>query len=371
MENLNFIRRIKNLKNQIESSFNISNILIFKDEDIFYLTSFYAKNSNSSFLITQNKNYLFVNFIYYEEAKNAAKDLNIEIILYKGNKDNYILDVLKQEHIKDILIQSNFISYEDYTKLKDLLDKSGIISKSISNPLEKLRLIKDEYEQDILKKACNLTDKSFLHICNIRYNKIKLYSELLFAIDLEKYLINLGAQGKSFDYVIANNENSSKPHYFSGNNKIKNGLLLMDFGILFNNYCSDMTRTIFIGKKINNKLKEIYKIVSEAQLLALDYCKEGIKACELDKIARNYIVSKGYGENFGHSLGHGVGVEIHEPPWVNEKNEEILKEGMVLTIEPGIYIQNLGGVRIEDMVIVKKNGCENLYKSSKEIIQIF
>ncbi|MCL5771266.1 MAG: aminopeptidase P family protein [Actinobacteria bacterium] len=371
MENSISSKRIKNLKNEIESSFNISNILIFKDEDIFYLTNFYGKNSNSAFLITENKNYLFVNFIYFEEAKNSQGDLNIEIILYKGDKNKYILEVLKENSINELLMQSNFISYYDYAQLENLLKESGIKSKSINNPVGKFRLIKEKSEQDILRMACKLTDESFSYICSKKYEEIISLKESVLAIELEKFLLNSGGTGKSFDFIIANNSNSSKPHYSAQYNYIKDGLLLMDYGVLYNNYCSDITRTVFIGKKINSKLKEIYKIVSEAQLLALNYCKEGIKACELDKITRNYISEKGYKENFGHSLGHGVGIEIHEPPWINEKNEEVLREGMVITIEPGIYIENLGGVRIEDMVIVRKNGCENLYKSSKEIIQIY
>lgn len=371
MENLNFNNRIKKLKNEIAGSKRFSSILIFKDEDIFYLTGFYGKNSNSAFLITENKNYLFVNFIYLEEANNSAGSDNIEIILYAGDKNKCIADVLKDSNIKDVLMQSDFISYNEYTILEKEINKINIKAKNIENPVGKLRLIKDESEQELLRNACRITDLSFGFICNLKYIELVSYMESTLAIETEKFLMSSGGSGRSFDFVVANNADSSKPHYMSGSKKIIDGLLLMDYGVLYNHYCSDITRTIFIGSKINKKLKEIYKIVKDAQLMAVDFCREGIKACELDNIARSFITDRGYGKNFGHSLGHGVGIEIHEPPWVNSKNEEVLKEGMILTIEPGIYVEGLGGVRIEDMVIVRKNGCENLYKSPKELVQIY
>ena len=369
MENLN--NRINKLKNEIAGSYNISNLLFFMDEDIFYLTGFHGKNSNSAFLITDNKNYLFVNFIYLEESKNSICSDNIEIILYRGDKNKYIADVLVDNNIKDIMIQSDFISHSSYQKLERHLKEVDIKALSIESPTGELRLIKDSDEQDLIKKACKLTDDSFNYICSLSYTDLINNTESSLAIELEKILLESGGSRKSFDYVVANNSNSSKPHYNPGLNKISDGILLMDYGVIFKNYCSDITRTIFIGRQINKELKQIYEIVREAQLMALDFCREGVRSNELDAIARKYILDKGYGENFGHSLGHGVGLEIHEPPWINQKNEQVLKEGMVITIEPGIYIEDLGGVRIEDMVIVKKNGCENLYASSKKAIQVY
>ena len=140
----------------------------------------------------------------------------------------------------------------------------------------------------------------------------------------------------------------------------------MDFGCIYNHYCSDITRTVFIGNfKNSNKIRQIYDIVLQAQSKAVQSCKAGASTIEIDGIARKYIDSKGYGDNFGHGLGHGVGLEIHESPRVSYIDETILQENMVITIEPGIYIENFGGVRIEDMIVIKKNGCQNLYKSSK------
>ena len=371
MNDLNLSNKIKKIRELIFDPYSTSNILIFQEEDIFYLSGFFGKNSNSALLITDKKNYLFVNFIYLEEAKKTVSINDIEIIRYTGDKNKVISEILMADNIRDLLIQSNFISHSDYLKLERQLKEINIEGRSIENPLEKLRLIKDDYEQDLIRKSCRLADKSFKHICSISYEVLIKKMESALAIEIEKFLVDSGGSRKSFDYVVASNNNSSKPHYEPGFNKINDGILLMDYGVIFKNFCSDITRTIFIGKKINTRLKQIYEIVREAQLMAVDFCREGIKASELDNIARKYITDKGYGENFGHSLGHGVGLEIHEPPWINQKNEQVLKEGMVVTIEPGIYIENLGGVRIEDMVIVRKNNCENLYKSPKELVQIY
>ncbi|MHB1254036.1 MAG: aminopeptidase P family protein [Candidatus Humimicrobiaceae bacterium] len=371
MENSNCNNRINKLKNEIVGSHNISSILIFKEEDIFYLSRFFGKNSNSALLVTDKKNYLFVNFIYLEEAKKTVSLNDVEIIKYTGDKNKVISEILSSDNIRDILIQSNFISHSDYLKLESQLNEFNIKIRSIENPLEALRLIKDDYEQKLIRKACRLTDKSFNHICSLSYEDLVSKRESSLAVEIEKFLVESGGCGKSFDYVVAGNNNSSKPHYAPGFKKINEGILLLDYGVVFKNYCSDITRTIFIGKKIKTVLKQIYEIVQEAQMMAVDFCREGIKASELDNIARKYITDKGYGENFGHSLGHGIGLEIHEPPWINQKNEQILREGMVVTIEPGIYIENLGGIRIEDMVIVRKNGCENLYSSSKKALQVY
>jgi Xaa-Pro aminopeptidase len=363
--------RINNLKETIFGLYNTSAILIFKEEDIFYLSGFFGKNSNSALLITDKKYYFFVNFIYQEEAKKTISVSNIEIVKYSGDKNIIISEILNSNSISEILIESNFLSYSDYSSLERKLTEINIKARSIEYPLGKLRLFKDSNEQELIRKACHLTDKSFSYITNSSYEYFTSKRESSFAIELEKFLVESGGSRKSFDYVIASNNNSSKPHHSSGLNMINDGILLMDYGVNYKNYCSDITRTLFIGKKIKKDLRQIYEIVEEAQLMAVDFCREGIKASELDSIARKYIADKGYGENFGHSLGHGVGLEIHEPPWVNQKNDQVLKEGMIITIEPGIYIENLGGIRIEDMVIVKKNGCENLYTSSKKAIQIY
>jgi Xaa-Pro aminopeptidase len=228
-------------------------------------------------------------------------------------------------------------------------------------------LVKDKYELEIISKACSITDKAFNRIIKYSPREIREFNELSMANRLEGICIKNGGSGRSFDYVIASGPGSSMPHYISSHKDIKENILLMDFGTLHKHYCSDITRTIFTRKEgLDKKIKDIYKIVLEAQQKALEACREGIRCDQLDSIARKYIEEAGYGDQFGHGLGHGVGLEVHEGPYVTRKNKTVLKENMVITVEPGIYIPGLGGVRIEDMVVVKKNGCRNLYSSKKD-----
>jgi Xaa-Pro aminopeptidase len=185
-----------------------------------------------------------------------------------------------------------------------------------------------------------------------------------------------GASSRSFNLIVAGNASSSLPHYEPQHKTVENGILLFDIGCVWGHYCSDITRTLFIesatgpgknmpGKKDMDKIKEIYDIVLGAQILAIKHCRAGITCSQLDNIARNYIEKKGYGKYFGHGLGHGVGLEVHESPTVSGRDNTILEENMVITIEPGIYIEGVGGVRIEDMIIVKNDGCINLYQCAK------
>lgn len=376
IEKVNYEQRLRRLNKIIVNfeNFKSENILIFKDENIYYLTGFYGKNSGSSLLITNRRGYLFVNFIYYEEAKNSVCNQNIEIILLDNDKNEVIIDMLNQKAIKDILIEASSISCSNFLKLRVLLEKEKIKFGFIDYPLSELRIVKDEYELKIIRDCCRITEKSFKDILKYNYKEITSKSELELAHELEGYLIKNDAYGKSFDFIIANNENSSKPHYCASNTKIRNGVLLMDFGAYYKNYCSDITRTIFIGDILEHinfkKVFEIYEIVKEAQFLAESQCRPGMISSELDNAARSFIAKNGYGESFGHSLGHGVGLEVHEPPFINSKSNFVLREGMVITLEPGIYIEGLGGVRIEDMVEITKDGHKNFYNLKKEKIFI-
>ena len=191
------------------------------------------------------------------------------------------------------------------------------------------------------------------------------------ALEIENYFKKNGCRSCSFDPIVASGSNSSMPHYTpSMNKKISRGeVLLIDMGCMYKEYNSDLTRTIFI-EKIDKKIEEIYNIVLEAQIKSLEAVKPGLITSELDNIARTIISNYGYGEEFGHGLGHGLGIEVHEVPAVKKNDNTKLKKNMIITIEPGIYISGLGGVRIEDMVLVTDDGCEILTKCPKELIVI-
>ncbi len=363
---IDFTLRVKRLKKYLSDK-GPESIIALKYENIYYLTGFYGKDSNSILIISEEKTILLVNFIYYEDALASVQSSNIEVILYKNDRIKKTAELLTSLKSKKIAIEASEIDYSDFLKLEKLLLKSGKNLDANTGAVESLRSVKDEHEIKIIKKACRITDLAFEKVLNSSYGKISKFSELSLGIEIERLLIKNGGYGRSFDFVIACGPNSSKPHYSSGHLNIDKDVLLMDFGTVYNRYCSDITRTIFLRNgPIASKLRDIYSIVLEAQIRAIEACREGVRCDELDNIARKHIESYGYGEKFGHSLGHGVGLEVHEDPAVTGRNRTVLKENMIITIEPGIYIPGLGGVRIEDMVIVKKNGCENLYKSKKD-----
>lgn len=356
------IKKIFTLKNNHKTS----NLIILKDENIYYLTGFYGKDSGSILLIVDNDIHLLVNFIYLEQARKSAKNKNLNITCYKKNKFRELAKILEDYSFSSVGVEGKNISLTGFRKLEKLLSANSKRLVNIDGLVENLRIVKDEFEISKIKNACKITDKVFGSIINSGASAINKLSEIELACRIEQLLVKSNSEGRSFDTIVAYGKNSSMPHYSPQKIKEKGGLILMDFGCKFENYCSDMTRTIFTrNQKICNEFKKIYDIVLKAQLLAVENCREGVACGQLDRIARKFITSKGYGHNFRHRLGHGVGIEVHEEPAVTMENRTVLRENMVITIEPGIYIENFGGVRIEDMVIVGKNGCEVLYNSKK------
>ena len=365
-----FRHRTDKLRSCLENK-NTQNFIVLKDENIFYLTGFYGKDSDSILLLINNELYLLVNFIYLEQAKKSISSSKIKIVLYTKDKYEKLSEILRNYDVKTVGVEGKNIAYSDFVKLEKILSSQGSKLMSLEDIVENLRAEKDDNEITKIKKACEITDNAYSNILSLKSSDIFKFSEIELMYEIEKWLICFGSDGKSFDIVVASSEYSSIPHHISSRKKIVSGTLLMDFGCKFKNYCSDITRTIFTGSnKNNNEIKKIYDIVLQSQLKALEACREGISCSELDAVARNFIKSKGYGKNFGHGLGHGVGIEVHEKPTVSYRSKTILKKNMVITIEPGIYIENLGGVRIEDMVLVKKNCCEVLYKSTKACITL-
>lgn len=240
-----------------------------------------------------------------------------------------------------------------------LTDQSGMV--------ETLRAIKQDHEISSIKRSQDKADKTFKHLLQILRPGMT-EKEVSFAA--ESYIkTELGAEF-SFPMIAASGPNSSMPHARPTNRKIKrNDILKLDFGVLFDGYACDMTRTVFFGK-VAERWREIYSVVLEAQLLALSGIKAGMKCAKIDKIARDYVDNSGFKGLFQHGLGHGIGIEVHEAPVLGGASQETLREGMVVSVEPGIYIAGTGGVRIEDLVVVTKSGHVNLTHSTKELISI-
>lgn len=237
----------------------------------------------------------------------------------------------------------------------------------LENQINAIRRIKTPEELECLAKAEAVGDAAFADILKILKPGM---TELDTAAELEYSMKKHGAQGFSFDTIIASGLNSSMPHAVPGTRRLENGdFVTMDFGCVIDGYCSDMTRTVVLGKA-GEKQKEIYNTVLRAQTEALAVLKAGMKGSEVDAAARNIIRDAGYGEYFGHGLGHSVGLYIHEEPRLSPTDDTVLEENMIETVEPGIYVPGFGGVRIEDMVVVTADGCRNLAHSPKELIEL-
>ena len=228
-------------------------------------------------------------------------------------------------------------------------------------------IIKNEHEIECISKAAALGDKCFSYILGFIEPGM---SEKQVADEIERFLYDNGAEGLAFDTISVSGERGCLPHGEPTDKLIQKGeLVTLDFGAVIGGYCGDMTRTIAIGS-ISPEQRKVYEIVLEAQLAAIDFIKAGVRCFDADKIARDIITKAGYGSEYPHGLGHGVGLEVHEAPTLNAKSTEVLESNMVITIEPGIYIPNKFGVRIEDLAIVTDFGIINKVKSEKELIII-
>lgn len=234
----------------------------------------------------------------------------------------------------------------------------------VSGWVEQLRLIKTEDELAILQRAADIADETFEHICTYIRPGV---SELDVANEMERYMRSLGATQSSFDSIVASGVRGALPHGVASDKLIEEGeLVTLDFGALYNGYISDITRTVAVGEP-SEQMKEVYEIVLAAQKRGVEQIRPGMKASEADKVVRDVIVEKGYGEAFGHSTGHGIGLEVHEMPALSSRNDTVLQCGMTVTVEPGIYLPGIGGVRIEDDIVLTETGNRRLTKSSKEL----
>jgi Xaa-Pro aminopeptidase len=315
-------------------------------------------------VITNQDKLIFTDFRYIYQAQTEAKEYEVIDI---GN-DSYakaIANELIKRQISKVGFDEEEISYATYRKLcKEFV---GMELTAYSDDLAKLRMVKTAQELASIKEAEHIGDVVFSQIINdIRPG----VTELEIAAKIEYLFKTNGAEGSSFSPIVASGINSSMPHAIPSRKPIELGdFVTLDFGCIYEGYCSDMTRTIVVGKA-SDKQKEIYETVLRAQTAVLEQLKAGMRGMEVDKIARDIIYQAGYEGCFGHGLGHSVGLFIHEAPRASSKTEDIIKENMTLTVEPGIYVRDFGGVRIEDLVVITKEGYENFTHSPKELIEL-
>ena len=352
---MEYKNRINSLRKALSKT-DIDTAFISSKDNIRYYSGF--TGTLAFLLITESKSIIITDSRYIVRAQEECPDY--EIYQLKSG-DNWIENSTNQIKSKVIGFEGNFVSFNMINQLKER-SNNNLIWKDFSEQISNERVIKSQSEVEKIEEAISISDGAF----NTVSKKIKEgMTEKEIAWEIEKEMRILGAESISFDTIVASGINGAKPHHSPTNKNISNGeAITIDMGAKCNGYCSDLTRTIFIGEP-DDKFKKIYSIVLRSQLISIEAAKEGMTGEEIDKISRDIISDEGFGENFGHSLGHGVGLEIHENPGVGPKSKNEILSGMVYTIEPGIYIDGWGGIRIEDMVLMTDNGNRLLSHAEK------
>lgn len=343
----------------------------FKDVDaiytselvnINYLTKF--RGTEAKLLFTEDEKFLFVDARYIEQAKKQTKDTNV-ILIDKVNPNIYekINEIIDDKKIKKIGFEQDRLTYQEYIDIKD-----NVKVEVVPVLLDQMRIAKTPEEVKIIKEACAITDRAFDYL--VETAAIGM-TEAELNIKLTQFVLEQGCEGMSFTTIVASGERGALPHGLPTDRIIKeNDFVTIDFGVIYKGYCSDITRTICMGDNPDPKMLEIFNTVLAAQKKAIEAVKPGVVAKDLDAIARDYISEKGYKEYFQHGLGHGFGLEIHEEPYLNTRSTHVLSPGNIITIEPGIYVPDLGGVRIEDDLLVTETGHEVLTHAPKELIKV-
>lgn len=334
---------------------NLDALLVMSSDNRRYLSDF--TGSSGALIITKNSRFLMSDFRY--KAQGAEQAEHFEFVLQDKGLLDSIVSFMDSKGIKRIGFEGEHVNYNTYSKLSKDFDVVPLTGE-----VEKIRLIKTEDELDLIMKACEIADQAYEYI--LTYVKAGM-TELEVKNELEAYMTRLGASGPSFDTIVASGHRGALPHGVASEKVIESGdMVTLDFGAWYKGYASDITRTFGVGS-VSPEMEEIYNIVLQSQLKALEEIDAGMTGQEADSIARDIISANGYGENFGHSLGHGFGLEVHELPALAQKSTMTLEPGMCITIEPGIYVDGLGGVRIEDDAVVTETGLKKLTHSSKKL----
>lgn len=313
-------------------------------------------------LISQTDARFITDFRYTDQATEQVK--HFKVVEYKQSIELEINHQLKELNVKRLGFEQDHMTYAQY----DLYKKTfGVELIPVSELVENIRLIKNPVELEYLKKAAAIADQAYEHIQGFIKPGVR---EVDIANELEFFMRKQGATSSSFDIIIASGFRSALPHGVASEKEIQSGeLVTLDYGALYNGYCSDITRTLAVGE-VSEQLRRIYDIVLEAQKRGVDGIKPGMTGKEADALTRDYIEEQGYGKYFGHSTGHGLGMEVHEAPSLSLRTKTQLERGMVVTVEPGIYVPNVGGCRIEDDIVITSSGNERLTWATKKFIQL-
>ncbi|MBA4494961.1 M24 family metallopeptidase [Paenactinomyces guangxiensis] len=353
-------QRIHRLRRRMEES-DIGAFLVSHPVNRRYVTGF--TGSSGVALITATEAILITDFRYLTQVKEQAPHMTL--VQHKGPILETVAEQCRQLGVKSLAFEQDHLTFSQHQQLEGFLN--GIATDPVSDIVEELRMIKDEEELSVIRDAALIADRAFYQIIQEIKPGMK---EKDVALRLEILMREMGASSSSFDIIVASGLRSALPHGTASDKVLEKGdLVTMDFGAYYQGYASDITRTIMLGQP-NEKQKEIYDVVLEAQKCCIAQIRPGITGREADGVARDYITKHGYGDSFGHGTGHGLGLEVHEAPRLSIHGNTVLAPGMVVTVEPGIYLPELGGVRIEDDVLITESGCEVLTHANKELIMI-
>jgi Xaa-Pro aminopeptidase len=343
---------------KILDSYHLDAILFVSLENIRYLCGF--TGSDGAFILTQKGCFFLTDSRYWTQADEEVK--GAQIIHYKKKLDG-IVPLLLDLKLKNIGFESLSLTFSFHRSLSEKLANEAKLIP-LEDELKNLRAVKDAQELALIQRAIDISSKAFLHILEMLKEGV---FEREVALEMESFMKHTGADAIGFDIIIASGKRSALPHGRASGKRIGRGdLILIDFGSGFQGYHSDQTRTVVCGQP-SAEQKKVYQVVKDAHDKAIEKVSPGIPIQEVDAAARDHIRNQGYGEYFGHGLGHGIGLAVHEDPVVNFENKGLVQEGMVFTIEPGIYLPNWGGVRTEDMIRVTPHGAEVLTYLSKEL----
>lgn len=356
-----FEHRLQQLRDRLLES-STDAYLITSRLNVRYLSGF--TGSAGSLLIGKDFAALLTDGRYTLRAREEAP--GFEIVVGKSPDDDLLRVQLEMRGLRKVGFEAAHVTVKTMEGWRERYHELGVEWLPMNEAVEALRLVKDETEIASIRAACGIADATFQHIQLFMQPET---TEIDVAMELEFYMRRQGARRPAFDSIVASGEHSAMPHAEVSERKFRQGdFVTLDFGAEVDGYCSDITRTVVIGKA-SAEQRRIYEVVLEAQMRAIESIKPGMKGADVDAIARQVIAEAGYGEYFAHSLGHSLGLSVHDGVGFSQKSEVALQPGMVFTVEPGVYIDGFGGVRIEDDVLVTEEGVEVLTRSPKHLME--
>ncbi|MBE3581360.1 MAG: aminopeptidase P family protein [Thermoanaerobacteraceae bacterium] len=356
------MRRLERLRLAMDQQ-NIPALLVSSPANRFYLSGF--TGDSGYLLVTRTGRWLLTDGRFVEQAKKEAPAF--EVVRVGQDPWKALGEVVARAGVDELYLEEEYVTVAAYRRLKEGIGAwpRKVVLKRARGVVEKLRLTKEGTEIELLRQAISIADRAFDHILPYLRPGVR---EREIALELEYFIRREGASAASFPTIVASGPRSALPHGVAGDRRLAPGdLVVLDFGAVYGGYHSDLTRTVVLGPA-SPEQRRVYDKVRTAQRLALEGLRAGVPGREVDALARVYLEGEGFKENFSHGLGHGVGLEVHEGPSLSPRAEEPLEAGMVVTVEPGVYIAGWGGVRIEDVALVGPEGCQVLSCASKEFL---